>query len=751
MDNYTNFEKKILYRAEILEETIRELEQTGTAEAPVVERWRGYLEGLGRSDPDALLKIAVAGSVKSGKSTLINALIGEDLLRRGAGIVTAFLTRTISEKTPGGWVELKSWEQINNEVNAGVRMLPVFAQEEGARERLNIRVPEDLERISFWLDRMKTEWLQSRGNIDPNFMFLERCVRGYPLIRDEIGEEVSRIALDASTILRHQFYVGDDTMSVWVRDVELYYPISWLGDRIELADCQGSDSPNPAHFELLQKYLLQAHFIIYVISSRTGLREADFKLLNLIKALRMFPQTLFVLNLDFDIHADRDDLDRSIERVRSELSWVTSDPKVFSFSALFHLLRQLGEKSSKFERRRMKLWRESKSLSKITESGFTAFKRELDERIRLHKSQVLLGFGLSRLEMVAANVADSACIGQSALQKDSEGIKNIAEQLRTRHIALQSTLENLADTVSGLNQNLKREIGARIDTCFDAAKGPIVREAMETVDNCPARPECGPEVADYGKLIRGYYGFYLEFRRNLIRSLTERINLRIMELVKDEEALLRDKIRESSRALWAFFDTALADYRRDILGGNCESTVAYPCGEPDFSGMTPPPPFSSFLERDSISRGIHFLKFGISSFTGILSGLKARISVNKTPGVAEKSVEDLFEKAMHLARAEAKSELAHAVSDFREVLKTAYLYRIVDEGSIFLLREFKARAEMAQVDFANLLRQSELRGDQRLAAAEALTHATQITSAMLEDLAELRQEIQAGLPEQAAV
>jgi len=219
-----------------------------------------------------------------------------------------------------------------------------------------------------------------------------------------------------------------------------------------------------------------------------------------------------------DVHGDRDDLDEIYERVRSELAWVVPDPRLFAFSALYRLFQQLGERSSKPDRRHLKLWKESKAISKATESGFASFKNELEERILARNSQVLLGFGLSRLEMVAANVLDSARIGQAVLEKSADGIREAAEQFRTRHIALQSTLENLADTVSGLNQSLKREAGARIDGCFDSAKGRIVRESLDMVEHYPADVACGRETADYAGLIREYYGFYLEFRRDLIAA-----------------------------------------------------------------------------------------------------------------------------------------------------------------------------------------------------------------------------------------
>lgn len=751
MDNHSQFKKKILSRAEILEETIRELEESRVADGPGAERWRSHLAGIGESLQDPLLKIAVVGSVKSGKSTLINAMLGQDLLRRGAGIITAFITRIATSGTPGGWVELKPWAQINEEINASLRMLPVFAHEGDEPEGLDIRKPEDRERIGFWLDKMKFEWLQTRGNIDPHFMFLDSCLRGFSLIEEEIGEETGRSAFDAADLQRHQLYVGDERRAAWVRDIEIHHPVPWLGDRIELADCQGSDSPNPAHFELLQKYLLGAHFIIYVIGSRTGLREADFKLLDLLKALKVFPQTLFVLNLDLDLHGDIEDLEKIQERVRSELAWVAPDPHLFAFSALYQLLKHFGNGPSKFEDRHLKLWKESKVIVKSTEAGFAAFKKDLEDQIRSKRAQVLLGFGLSRLDMVASNVLDSVQMSRSVLEKSAEAIRDKGEQIRTRRLSLQAALENLSETVSGLNQSLKREMGARIEGCFDPAKGWIVREAIETINHHTSGPGCRGEISDYAGLIREYYVFYLDFRREITRRLTESVNLRIMEFAKNEEIFIQDRIRESSRALWSFFDAALADYRQGVLGADEQPKRPenYMAGEPDFSNVPPPPPFSSFLERDSLARGILFLKFGLNSFAAILSGIKSKMRNSILPGTEDKPAAKLFEKAMRHARAETKAELLRAFAHFRQDLKSAYLFRLVDEGSIYLLREFRARAEMAHVDFADLLRQSNLRGEQRIAAAAALTRAHRAVSAMIEGLDELRREVRAGLPNPA--
>ncbi len=401
------------------------------------------------------------------------------------------------------------------------------------------------------------------------------------------------------------------------------------------------------------------------------------------------------------------------------------DPRLFAFSALYRLFQQLGERSSKPDRRHLKLWKESKAISKATESGFASFKNELEERILARNSQVLLGFGLSRLEMVAANVLDSARIGQAVLEKSADGIREAAEQFRTRHIALQSTLENLADTVSGLNQSLKREAGARIDGCFDSAKGRIVRESLDMVEHYPADVACGRETADYAGLIREYYGFYLEFRRDISRLTASQPS---HHGVRKDENLLRERNRESSRAC-GLFRRRLADLQARPLDRalNPETPARYPAASRFFG--RPLLPLQLVSGTEHLARG--FFSSNSASLLCRSAFANHGEDAQKLPASLEdKSVEELFEKAVRHARDEASSELRHAFADFRENLKSAYLYRIVDEGCIFLLREFKARAEMAHVDFANLLRQSELKGEQRVAAATALTRARQFTSAM---------------------
>ena len=47
---------------------------------------------------EEIFRVAVVGTIKSGKSTFINSLFGADYLKRGAGVITSLVTRMRSSK-----------------------------------------------------------------------------------------------------------------------------------------------------------------------------------------------------------------------------------------------------------------------------------------------------------------------------------------------------------------------------------------------------------------------------------------------------------------------------------------------------------------------------------------------------------------------------------------------------------------------------------------------------------------------------
>jgi len=53
---------------------------------------------------------------------------------------------------------------------------------------------------------------------------------------------------------------------------------------------------------MTQEYLLRTHLIIYLLSSRTGVRQADIKFLSMIRKMGLMENIFFVINCDFNEH-----------------------------------------------------------------------------------------------------------------------------------------------------------------------------------------------------------------------------------------------------------------------------------------------------------------------------------------------------------------------------------------------------------------------------------------------------------------
>jgi len=737
MNEYLQLKDNIQGRVSALDQTITRLERDQLIAAELGSRWRSHLTSVQSSLHDPLLRVAVVGSVKSGKSTLINAILGADLLKRGAGIVTAFITRVRCDSETGGWVELKPWPQITEELNGAVRLLPIFVDSAAAAPGIDLRRKQDRRQLAEWLATTQNEWQQVRGQVDPNFILLNAYLDGYPRLQDLLDDRVNRLTFDHSSIGRHRDFVGREAQAVYVQDLELHYAVPWVGREVEIADCQGSDSPNPLHFALLQQYLLRSHFILYVVSSRTGLREADFKLLDCIKTLRMFPQTFFILNLDLDGHPDLDDLQESVERVRKELNWVVASPQVFAFSALFHLLTQAAPADR--ERDRLRMWQADPAVSHWTERQLAAFKQRLAYRINDQRTRILFGSGLSRLTMTAGGLLDHGRTRHAFLSRNLDDLKQSARQLKTRQKALQATLATLENAISGLKDSVQRELNDAVERFFDLQTGPVIQDTLNAVVNFPVDARYLQDLQEPRQLIRQLHRFYLEFRQELARYLVEKVNLAIIAFAKDQENALRDRLQLSSRAFWSLFQTAMTDYREELARHQIQlQSIDH---EPDSAwadwGDTAPPAFSGFAAEQSLGRGLLLVKFGIGRLSRFLGSIKDRLG---KLGSEEKTSEkqETLKEAIDLVKAETRSELIYAFRDYRQNFKYQYLFRLLEQGAERLISEFKSRAELAELDFSALLKQSAGEEQRRERAAAVWAEVGDQIKAMVDELEQVR-------------
>ena len=107
-----------------LEEMAREWISLFPQAAAQGQHWQKVLSQVQAHAAEDTCRLAVVGAVKSGKSTMINALLGQDLLKRGAGILTAMITRVQPGPEPGAVLQFKGWDEINGEIRRALGLLP---------------------------------------------------------------------------------------------------------------------------------------------------------------------------------------------------------------------------------------------------------------------------------------------------------------------------------------------------------------------------------------------------------------------------------------------------------------------------------------------------------------------------------------------------------------------------------------------------------------------------------------------------
>ncbi len=739
MNKLLHFREQIENSVKRLNSTIENIASADILDSTLYENWKLQISTVMDTLSDSRLRVGVVGSVKSGKSTLINAMIGNDVLKRGAGIITSFVTKVVNTGEVSAWVELKSISEVSQEIQNLIRQ---FSGLDGFDQISHFKLDDVSQRESLkhFIDKLRREYHGSSSIFDTSAVLLKAYLDGYERVEQYISDKREKIFFNADNLDNHRFYVGDESIAVFVKDMELCYPIRWLDNSVELADCQGSDSPNPIHLELLQEYLLGAHFIVYVISSRTGLREADFKLFEFIRSLNMFHNILFILNVDIDVHPDFSDLQQLEKRVLNELGWVVPNPKLFTFSALAELISAYGQKAKSHEFKRYALWKEVyPEFLEASAEQFKNFCDELSNRLISQRAELLFESGIARLKAVVTSIHDFAAARQKLMDRDLAELKQLAKDIEVRKDALAATLQTLENTIQGLQDSLKDEFGKIIQGFFDISNGPVVRETLNMIDNYQVDSNYKKLLSDPRSLTKALYAFYMDFKDALTRFLVEEINTKIIDFGRTQEKALEDRLFQSTRAFWALFAVAMEDYRKAL------KKLDIPLKSSDIDSIEKwrppkdiiPPSFSSLAGEHVLSKGILFVKFGIGRFSRILRKFKDWIS-KRRKDVNLFASEDNFIEAVNVVKKEAREEILYAFRDYRQNFKYQYFFRLIDDGISHIIREFRVRAQLANVDLEHFVRLGHEEKAERENLLALMNDSVKSTTELLRDIENIR-------------
>ncbi len=664
---------------DLLQELAREWTSLFPQAVSQVEHWLKVLAQVQAHLAEDTCRLAVIGAVKSGKSTMINALVGQDLLRRGAGILTAMITRVQPGPQSQAVLQFKEWEEINGELHRALGLLPNPHLLERTAP-LDLQEAADRELLAQMLAETRGVELWRNGSLDQNYLLLQSYLEGYHLLQGlSPGGGVLKLA--GPDLARHRELVTREATAVYLKDVLLTIPFPWAAQGVELGDCQGSDSPIPQHLTQVLSYLLKSDLALYVISSRVGLRQADLQFLGELKRMGLAPHILALLNLDLGEHTSFQELLRVQDRVLQELSLWQPQVRLYAFSALKLLLdrrRKHGENPNPRETAFLAVWATDPDAAEFSDKEAARFEADLQPLLQELRSRRLTGGSLAQVRMVARGMREQLQLSRDLWQKGLGAVQEIEARLEARRQPLQATMASLSQTLDGAGNRLKKELRRRVDHLLDRHAGPVAVALREFIGKFQPQWEELTAAGTPASFRPALYRMFQEFAKGLAQLLSSEVNIILVEFIRAQEEWLRQELSHLWTPLFLALQEALTLYYREIAELGLAATpptlevaaISRPQGLEMPLLVLEPTPGWRFAREVWLRSGLGFLG-------RTWEALKPRLGLGEEKDPRRQLRRDL-ERALTSLKEWLREEVQVGLLDYRERLKFQYFFPLVE-------------------------------------------------------------------------
>ena len=740
METYRSVKEALLAQATALDDLIVRAGAVPGVSGASLADWRRTCRQTHRQVTDEYIRVAVVGPIKSGKSTFTNALLGADHLKRGAGIVTSIVTRIRRGETLEARLHFKSWEDINADLSRAIVMLPGLPPEL-TRAPFDLRRETDRKALATAFAGLNRAALIADGTRDPNGVTIASYLEGYDRISGRIGAGTTVVRYRGERFGRHRDFVGDDSLSIYLQDVELEIDGGRLPGGVEIADCQGSDSPNPHHLAMIQDYMLQTHLIVYVISSRTGLRRADFRFLSIIRKMGIGANMLFVFNCDLNEHASLEELQAQAGRTREQLGVFHPDPPIFTLSALYHLLAgQPEEALAARDAAMLANWRREPALTDFSDSEIARFHRVFERKLVDERRVLLLGNHVERLAVVAEGLGRWGRLHREALDRDAHQVadhKVLVARRRQRIDQIQALVRNTLDGAAAKQRDALRH---EIDRFFSPRTGTLIGDTLAFVR------QYAPETGKYRETLQsaGFSGaLYLvfqDFRQALEGFLAETVTPEVLRFLRDAEIRAVAQLGEVARPFAVMAREALDDLDAEAAGGaGGEDSVPTTFIDVDAvkrrAGLKVPSAatplgFSARIRTEAVAR------------LGFYTVVEWTRRILKKPAAAptDKGVQALLDGLRRIKRETLKAVTFH-FKNYQENIKFQYLFKLVDAAAVGIRESLGDRLRAYGEDLSQLAERIESQGVGRQQVVTRLEAIEKEAAAAGRTLVEMRRRL----------
>ncbi len=494
------------------------------------------------------LKVAVVGVIKSGKSTLINALVKKEVVKRGAGAMTSITTRIRKGKKNRARIFLKSWDQINQTLEKTLDMFP----HDRPQERFDLRRQKDRGYLEQVYQTLDTAWPETDEGLRPEALIIRNALEGYPACSTEVQADETCIDFTGNDFHQHKIYTADPARAFYVKDVCLELYGNTLDPEIEMADCQGADSTDPAQLAQVISYIQSANLILYCISSRTGLRKSDIGFLKTIKRLGLMGNVLFINNCDLSEHENIEDVRRIEAAILKELDYLIPNPRLFTLSALFNLFENLSRLDKK-SAGRLSLWKADPIMEGYCRENTEAFTAAYDHLLLENRYQLLYANHIERIRITSLALKETCDLVSDLLKTDIKGqaeakarMADIEENARRLKVIVDNSIQG---AVSGLT----REIESNLKKAFVKDRSNINKKLGDFIkaakmDVAPYR--AGVKETGFKQIL---YLMFQDFNRQLDRFTIEEVGPALTQLVAAQEKRIEE-----------YFQALLDSYQIDM-------------------------------------------------------------------------------------------------------------------------------------------------------------------------------------------
>lgn len=259
--------------------------------------------------------VAVFGAFSAGKSSLINALVEDNVLTVSPNPTTATVSHIVSEKNLAT-VEItaKTKEQMWDDV---------FQAALALRHQ-----PASLEEAMTWASRLEVASVPAPARRSASF--LKAASSGYAQMKEKLGTTWSASHDDI------QKFTADERYACYLQRVDVPHSADVLTSGISLVDTPGVDSIHRRHTDVAFDYMRKADAIIFVLYYTHAFSRADKDfLLQLAGVQDVFGlNKLFVVINAVDLAKSEEERENVRLRVETELKGLgIRQPKVYEVSS----------------------------------------------------------------------------------------------------------------------------------------------------------------------------------------------------------------------------------------------------------------------------------------------------------------------------------------------------------------------------------------------------------------------------------